>query len=336
MNLRRHLLSILFTIVSTFAFSVPLSFSFAPYFSYGNGTTLELLYLNEQEVENPMTSELIWPQENLLIAGLKMNADINTFVINLDANGAFPKSSGQMQDSDWFDQTFIKQGYSQSENYLYSCFNASVILEKLFQISDSIAAISPAIGFQYKYLDTWALEGGKGWYDWAALNGLPHSEIIAWDSDKATCIDPIPQVDYRRHSFITWIGGAVQVSPWTRVHAKFTGLISPFVYVSSQDHHYYEFKEDILDPNTTGRFFNDKMKGYFRAFDLSLDINIDLTKHMSLYTGIDYFCLNNIKGKTYTSDNSTALGAYCINNSSGTRQDQFSASIGAKMTFSRH
>ena len=318
MKMKRQCIAavLVFSLITT-AHALAPTFCIEPQVSVHIGHLGEHLYVNNTSVQNPQLSYLNWETHPLWTVGIYGRAELLHFFLDIHFDAGITGTLGNMQDSDWFDLTNVKQSFSEGTNNLLNAWYTDAQFGYEIILADWIS-IAPTLGFSYHFISMTSPQGGTGSTDPNKSDGI----VIPYDSDEAV-ICTTAQIDYWRESIQMWLGiqSCFTVTNWLSINAQ--ASIAPVSSLTSVDHHY----------NNGGLFFTDKPLGFFHALCFATKAKFRLQKHFSLTLGVSYRTLFVITGDTYTSRQEGYLGIKNTSNYSGASENDCTIAIGIAFTF---
>lgn len=261
--------------------------SIEPAFGIRNGQINEFVYRNTP-TNYAKLSELNWDITNIFYLGGKTELEYKNFSFAFSAAGAIPKRSGNMQDSDWMDdsKTNIKTTYSISENsldnsyYINLGFNYKIPLADFFSLKTSL---------NYNFENfSFIAKNGYGWY------GNKKDPMVSWNNPNAIKYSKgeIGSINYERKSNDISFGLTPIFNIKDLFEIELFGAISIFSYLESLDYHFYpdgKLASNWLDKGTT----------FFNSWNAGGAILFYPIRKFAVKTEFKYSQINFFKGNTY-------------------------------------
>lgn len=282
---------------------------FSPLFSLQNGMLYEYVLVNDYSSKSTQKlSELDWPVNNISYAGIQFDTKIKFINFHLSYAFGFNKASGNMEDFDWQDCTFLgnKCYYNNSslctnksinENYLNNAnvfdFNIRFDINPILDFH-----ILPFIGFTYNYYD-FIGKNGYGWY--GDIDHTYKDKNVAYYDSEAIYYPKgeLCGIEYQKNIYDIYIGFEINYILFDRLSLSSSFAVSPFMHIYSIDFHHSNME------GTRGQYYHDLMTGYFKHFLLSEKVSFKFNKYCSMFVNFDFSIQNLIEGKTYKSDSNT-------------------------------
>lgn len=273
-------------------------FSVAPKYGLEYGQMNEfLMYKNGNE-----RSELNWEINTINLLGFDTSIGWEMILVKVDCMWGFPKSSGNLYDSDWLNTSNyrMKTNYSENENSVDYLGNLGVKLSINLKIFD-FWRILPYLSISYNRIK-FSAENGYGWY--GDTSKTTDSQYHYWyDSEsKKYSTGELCPIDYDRETFNYVIGIETSFTFFSRYILSLDFGLAIFTQVNSIDNHYSDFDKSSYTA------YLDKMQGYFKSFSLGTDIDIKIWNGLSAGIGFNFIFINQILGNTY--EKSSSLTTY--------------------------
>ena len=233
----------------SFLFGENFSLRISPFFSYNNDTITYSIYDGPK-----LNSQLDWTSPYLFKTGINFSLGFNNFILDLSNAAAIPAKCGTMYDSDWYTEN-IKTNLSKHNLHAGFCYDLDIIFKYQFELNNSFS-ILPQVSFNYSYSSYYA-QKGIGW-----CGDTGHTQLTKhypWNSEYAVKVNKFG-IDFFNNTFILFLGAGLEKSLGNFLFG-FDVQISPYIYVSSIDHH--------LDSGN-GRYYLLLQSAWFSCFSLDL------------------------------------------------------------------
>lgn len=245
--------SIFFLFIPVFPISaLEFALSAEPYISYSKGSIDECLYDNSST--GRMLSALEW-DKNIVFFGIKPAFSLESFHFNSDFALALPGNCGQMQDSDWMNdsQPQMKTTYSVGDNKVLVSFKAD--LDFSFDVisikvaGKKVFTLSPMVSFYYAY-DSFKRESAEGWYGqalrssdggdhWWYEKEAAHFPNTYWNPEKGRYVtQKLAGISYSQYFYSFYLGPSLFVRVSERFSLCMAFLLSPYSYSDVLDIHH--------------------------------------------------------------------------------------------------
>lgn len=283
---------------SLLAFARDFNFNLEPTVGLRFGHIGEYVICIDSPYDKDILSYLEWDIQSDILLGLKADLTWKYFSIETSIKSSLPKTSGQMQDSDWMnitipnlpDKFLYKTHYTSHNNEIDNHFNANAALNFKVPVPDPF-------GFSFfgkiEY-DSIKMSGykGSGWHGSTKiykegfiiypyyLDGTPES----WNSS-------YPVISYTLESIFTWLGTTISYNFTPAMKLNLSGAVSIYTYATGLDNHF--------SSEATSVDYLDLMNGFFSSFYGNLNFKYVLPSagtisisssafYQSLITGPDY------------------------------------------------
>ena len=233
----------------SFLFGENLSLRISPFFSYNYETITYSIYDGPK-----LNSQLEWESPYLFKTGINFSLGFNNFILDLSNAAAIPAKCGTMYDSDWYTEN-IKTNLSKHNLHAGFCYDFDVNLKYRVELKNRFS-ILPQVSFNYSYSSYYA-QKGIGW-----CGDTGHTQLTKdypWDSEYAVKVNKFG-IDFFNNTFILFLGAGLEKSLGNFLFG-FDVQISPYIYVSSIDHH--------LDSGD-GRYYLLLQSAWFSCFNFDL------------------------------------------------------------------
>ncbi|MBQ0051799.1 MAG: omptin family outer membrane protease [Treponema sp.] len=296
----KKIFSVLFVVFqfSFFAFSHDFHLSVEPLVGLKNGQVDEYVFLKKCDYSDDKLSELNWDVKNEFYLGGKIETGYKKLFADFKFTAAIPKSSGQMDDSDWLnveksgtEAYQYKTNYSISDNFLKYDFLFGVDLGYDFDIfKNEILKIRlrPLIAFNYEkfYFNA---RNGSAWYgSYSGNHYLPYESATT----PTYSFSGKSVIDYIRQSYTPWFGMNSYFTFKDKIDVGLGFRISPYTYVESIDIHYLNNGED-------GSAYLDATPGYFKTIKCSAEASYRINSRNSINFSANWVCMNILRGDDY-------------------------------------
>ena len=295
---KKFILRLFFSLLPAFIFPADIfHFDVSVFSGVRSGSITKSIYLENTDTK---VSRLDWEEKPVFLAGLKTDFTIWKFESDFRFSFGFPLSCGSMYDSDW-NLDGIKKTYTISECNILQNFDASINLS--FHTPEfSAFRIDPSIEIQYLFKNFKAHDG-YGWYGGQEHAKIPRGYDVAWDDPLARKAKKIRDIDYYRHTVLTFFGvkGTFFASQKLTFQAEF--FISPFSYNYSLDTHYRS------EENT---HYLDIQTGSFAKYKINLKSQYKLNRYFAVFTDVSILSGKEEYGDLYSdvySDNLTKFSS---------------------------
>ncbi|WP_294429259.1 omptin family outer membrane protease [uncultured Treponema sp.] len=242
-----------FSFLPIFSFAeIPLHFSLEPYFAYSQGQINELLY--DEWHSGRILSSLEWDR-NLFLIGVDSACSFGRLNLSVDFSSSVPQDSGNMQDSDWMNQSApqMRTTYSCGTNEAVQNYDTNLSLSFDFfpfnSADERVLVFSPMAQVQYAY-DSFERTKAKGWYGqgtyssdsknhWWYEEEAKRFPVTYWNDSKGRYVTQrLAGVSFSQHIFSTFIGAKIAARVSKRLSFDFSALFSPFSYTEFTDTHH--------------------------------------------------------------------------------------------------
>ena len=268
----------LFFLNCSFLFCHVFSFSLAPFFSYNNNTLTYSIYDGTK-----LNSQLDWKSPYMLSTGLQTNFQYNNLILNISNAAAIPMKSGNMFDSDWYTPG-IKTNLSKSDLYTDFCYDLKIELKYRFEIPKDFS-ILPTFSFSYSYSSL----NAKNTIGWCGDTGHTNlNQDYPWDSEYAVTVKK-EGIDLINNIYQFYCGIQIE-KDLNNFQLAFATSISPYIYISSIDHHLN---------NLGGRYYLLLQEAFFPSFYFDLFCNYKLNSKNSIFLKPSFCFCPEIKGTFY-------------------------------------
>ena len=263
----------------SFLFGENLSLRISPFFSYNYETLTYSIYDGSK-----LNSQLDWTSPYLFKTGINFSLSFNNFILDLSNAAAIPAKCGTMYDSDWYTEN-IKTNLSKHNLHAGFCYDFDVNLKYRVELKNRFS-ILPQISFNYSYSSYYA-QKGIGW-----CGDTGHTQLTRdypWDSEYAVKTNKFG-IDFFNNTFIFFVGTGLEKS-LGNFQFRFDAQISPYIYVSSIDHH--------LDSGD-GRYFLLLQNAWFSCFNFDLYCTYNINQKNRILIIPKYCYCKEIMGVFYS------------------------------------
>ena len=255
------------------------SFLVTPFFSYNNNTLTYSIYDGPK-----LNSRLDWETPYLLNAGLQTDFHYNNLILNISNAAAIPLKSGNMFDSDWYTEG-IKSSLSKSDLYTDFCYDLKIEFEYRFKLPKDFS-ILPTISFNYSY-SSFNAKNTIGWCGDTGHTNL--NQDYPWDSEYAVTVKK-EGIDLVNNLYIFFFGIQIE-KQFNNFKFDFATAISPYIYISSIDHHLN---------NLGGRYYLLLQEAFFSSYSFDLSCSYKINSKNTIFLKPSYCFCPEIKGVFYS------------------------------------
>lgn len=281
-----------------------LSFVISPCVTILNGTLDEFVFSDYADCGMRKLSELNWYLENVFYIGADLSlalrvSDALTFLWGVGGQGAIPRETQAMKDSDWFNPSdeSMKVCYSESDCDLTASCIVRTSFSSQFRIKEWFT-ISPLATVEYRYYTFSTSDTAELWYGNVGGSYYPYNDSHACHYKKGDKTGI--KIDLARHEFYTFLGADFAFHPVRGLTLSHSLALSPFFFTISFDHHH-----------DGARYYLDKVFSAFKAFDFTTAISYDFNRYLGLKFLAQYSLALLSKGASGQSvDDSGALNSY--------------------------
>lgn len=256
------------------------SFSIRPFISYNNDTVTYSIY-DEEGVD--LVSKLDWKALYLFKPGIEAELSFKNLSLNVSNAFAIPAECGQMFDSDWYTPK-IKTNLAKSRLDTDFCYDLKVQLKYKFFLQNDFD-VSPVIAWNYSR----SVFRGYDTVSWCGDSG--HTGLyydVPWNHEQAVKVTKFG-IDFFNDTSVFFIGAKLGKS-FEKWQLEFEALLSPYISVSSIDHHLN---------NYGGRYFLLKQEAFFSSFNLALSGAYNINKTNTVYLAPEFSYCKEIRGVFY-------------------------------------
>lgn len=303
-----------------FAFARNFEFNLEPTAGLRYGHIGEYVILIDSPYDKDILSYLEWDIQSDILCGLKADLTWKYFSIETSIKSSIPKTSGQMQDSDWLNIQYsgfpsdytVKTNYSEHNNSIDFHFYFDATTSALIPISSTFT-IAPYISFSYddiKFLgyDGFYSYGNPKYYIGYDENGNLQTILFKYNENGNCYGGKIKGsvINYEKETWNIWAGANITAGFENGINLTLGGAIGLYTLSYGIDNHLSRTTDflDIMED------FASSYKGFVTVLYpisekniLSVSANIE---SQSLIIGPDYQKASSQK-YFYNSDKSTVV-----------------------------
>ncbi len=274
---------ILFFVVINFnlLFAHNISFSIRPFFSYNNDYLSYSIY--EDDDDSRLNSRLDWCTSYLLKAGLETKIEFSNWILGLSNAAALPFKCGKMYDSDWFTEG-IKTDFQEDILTAGFCYDLQFELKYRFRLQNQFS-IFPIFAYNYSY-SSFKGDYLSCWTGRADYTGL--TDNYPWNSDVAVKVERFG-IDLYNNISVFFLGAGFE-KKFNRCQLNLDIYLSPFVFISSIDHHLNE---------SGGRYYLLEQKAFFSSMRIDFSCACIINQKNKLIFSPDICMCKKVMGEFY-------------------------------------
>ena len=261
-------------------FGREISVAIRPFISYNNDTVSYSIY--DEEGQN-LVSKLDWEALYLFKPGIEAGLSFKNWSLNFSGAIAIPAECGIMYDSDWYTPK-IKTNLAKSRLDADLCYDLKIQLSHRFFLPKGFC-VAPLIAYNYSH-SVFRAKDTVSWCGDSGHTGLYYD--VPWNNEQAVKVSKFG-IDFFNDTSIFFIGAGLE-KVFGKWQLEAEALVSPFIYISSIDHHLN---------NYGGRYFLLIQKGWFSAFNLNLNCTYSIDKKNSLYMAPAFSYCKETRGVFY-------------------------------------
>lgn len=240
-------------------------------------------------------SKLDWEEKNIYEFGIGADITFFDFFVSAQFSAGLPLNTGNMYDSDW-NLDGLKKTFTISECDLKQSFDSQIEISyhtpKLF-----IFRLEPAVQAQYMF-QNFNAHDGYGWYGAKEYAKIPRNYDVAWNDPLARKAKKIRDIDYYRHTFLTFFGFEFYYMPAENFSIKTGFFISPFAYMYSLDTHH---------KSSANVHYCDVQYGYFSKYKTTLKAEYKIKKRLKIFSEFSIISGTSDYGDLYADEYSDIL-----------------------------
>lgn len=240
-------------------------------------------------------SKLDWEEKNIYEFGIGTDITFFDFFVSAQFSAGLPLSTGNMYDSDW-NLEGLKKTYTISECDLKQSFDTQIEISyhtpKLF-----IFRLEPAVQVQYMF-QNFNAHDGYGWYGAKEYAKIPRDYDVAWNDPLSRKAKKIRDIDYYRHTFLTFFGFEFYYIPTEKFRLKTGFFISPFAYMYSLDTHH---------KSSANVHYCDVQYGYFSKYKTTLKAEFRIKRRIKIFSEFSIISGTSDYGDLYADEYSDIL-----------------------------
>ena len=261
-------LSFIFSSVSVFSRDI-LKLDVFTFAGLKYGEISKSIFLNNSSTK---VSRLDWEEKNIYEFGIGTDIFFFNLLLSARFSAGLPLNCGNMYDSDW-NLSGLKKTYTISECDLKQSFDTQIAISYLFP-SVFIFKLAPEIQIQYMY-QNFNAHDGYGWYGAKEYAKVPRDYDVEWNSPLARKAKKIREIDYYRHTLLTFFGFEFYYMPIEKFSIRTGFFISPFAYMYSLDTHH---------KSSANVHYCDVQFGYFSKYKTVFKVEYKIKKRLKIFS----------------------------------------------------
>ena len=261
---------LLFTLIpiSVFAKDI-LNLELSAFAGIKRGELSKSIYLNDTSTK---VSQLDWEEKNIYEFGIGTDITFFNLLTQVQFSAGLPVNCGNMYDSDW-NLSGLKKTYTISECDLKQSFDSQIEISYLTP-SFYIFRLTPAIKIQYMY-QNFNAHDGYGWYGAKEYAKIQRDYDVAWNDPLARKAKKIRDIDYYRHTLLTFFGFEFYYMPIEKFTVRTGFFISPFAYMYSLDTHH---------KSSANVHYCDVQRGNFSKYKTTFKVEYTIKKRLKIFS----------------------------------------------------
>ena len=257
-----------------------------------HGELSKSIYLNDSSTK---VSQLDWEEKNIYEFGIGIDFTFFNLFMSAQFSAGLPLNCGNMYDSDW-NLSGLNKTYTISECDLKKSFDSQIIISYLTP-AFYIFKLTPAIQIQYMY-QNFNAHDGYGWYGAKEYAKIPRDYDVAWNDPLARKAKKIREIDYYRHTFLTFFGFEFYYMPIEKFSIKTGFFISPFAYMYSLDTHH---------KSSANVHYCDVQFGNFSKYKATIKAEYKINKRLKIFSDFSIIYGSTDYGDLYADEYSDSL-----------------------------
>ncbi|MCR4733481.1 MAG: omptin family outer membrane protease [Treponema sp.] len=230
-----------------------------------------------------LNSQLDWDASYLFKTGARFQFNYKNLILNTSNLFALPFECGYMYDSDWYTEG-IKTNYAKRTLSTDLYYDLNIELKYKFIFNHNFSII-PIISYNFCYI-SFRSAGTIAYCGDSAHTGL--FDDYPWDSEYAVQVEQYG-IDVLNKISIFYLGSDLEknIDNFT---FGLKMLVSPFIYISSLDHHLNA---------SGGRYYLLIHRALFYSFNMNLSCSYMINKKNELILSTNFSYLPDITGYFY-------------------------------------